>query len=339
MNNVGDMKYLRLIRKMDKILNTRYDFHKIATKIYQEMNKDLKVENFYIGFYNDEEKSMRFEMFIENSIEKKSRTSKFSYGLVEYIINSKKLLKIGKDLHKFCKKMRVDSARVSKYAKSWLGVPIMHRNTVKGVIAIQDNKKENAYSQYDEILLSTVASRLARVIENFRLSEEIQELSLIDDLTKIANRRHFDFVVEREMKRAIGYSRPLSIAIIALDDLKKLTDKYGLLVVNKMLVHLSLSIRKDIRDTDFIARYTDDEFVLLLPEANSAGALTVSERIRSAIEKTYVSIKGLGKKRITVSIGVATYPYNAETLTELVQNADKALCQAKELGNSLVEST
>ena len=88
----------------------------------------------------------------------------------------------------------------------------------------------------------------------------------------------------------------------------------------------------------FVETLIISAFILILPETNNSGAVKMSERIRYAVEKERVFIGGLGNKRITVSIGVSTYPHDAETLMELVQNANKALCQAKELGKNLVES-
>jgi diguanylate cyclase (GGDEF)-like protein len=144
-------------------------------------------------------------------------------------------------------------------------------------------------------------------------------------------------MLDREIRKAKWYSRPLSLAMIDLDDFKKFNDRYGHLNGDKMIVHIAHTLKRNIRDSDFVARYGGEEFAILFPELGDIAAAKVLERIRNAVEKKPLAIKGAGQKLMTISIGVATYPYNADDALELVQNADKALYQAKQLGKNRVE--
>jgi diguanylate cyclase (GGDEF)-like protein len=174
------------------------------------------------------------------------------------------------------------------------------------------------------------------VEENVRLSEEVRELSLIDEVTKIPNRRYFDLVLGMEVKKAKGYSRQLSIALIDLDHFRSLSARYGKNTSDKILLHLAQTLKRNVRDTDFVARYGGGEFVILLPETMNEAAVNVAERVRNAVERAPLKAKGLRKKKMTISLGVVTYPSSAESLPVLIEQAQKALSRAKQLGRNQV---
>ncbi len=328
--------YLGLLKQMEQIFSAPYDLSKTIKKIYQIFNKILKIRNFSIAFYNREENTINLETYAKDK--RQANIKKFNRGLIEHIILSKKPLMINKGFEKFCEKMQLESWHTDKVPKSWLGVPMISRERVEGMVFVEDYSKEDRYSEYDKILLSTLASKLAFLFENTRLEAKLDGLSLTDSLTQIANRRYLDLILEREMKRASGFSRPLSLALIEPDNIKVFSKKHRPDLGAKVLTHVARTIVKDVRDTDFFGRYTEHKFILVLPETNKNGAMTVGQRIRNTIEKERVGFKGLEKKEITVSIGIATYPYDAETLKELLENTDKALGQAQKMGKSQIAS-
>jgi len=221
--------------------------------------------------------------------------------------------------------------------RSEAAIPLKIRDEVIGVLDIESDKL-NAFSEKDLRMFSVFATQAAIAIENARLYDETKILSLTDGLTKIANRRHFDLTVESEVRKARGYSRSISLAMLDLDNFKHFNDRYGHQAGDRMLINIARILKESVRDTDFVARYGGEEFVIVFPETGNDAAIRVSERIRRAVEKCAVYVKGLGKKCTTVSLGVATYPYNAQDVAELVYNADKALYRAKQLGKNRVET-
>ncbi len=224
-----------------------------------------------------------------------------------------------------------------KTIRSEAAIPLMIKGEVIGVLDIESDKPA-AFTDKDLRMFSVFASQAAIAIENARLYNETKELSLTDALTRTANRRHFNLVLESEIKKARGYSRQLSLAMIDLDDFKVFNDNFGHVTGDKMLAHIADMLKENLRDTDFVARYGGEEFVIIFPETSHPLALKVSERLRSAVEIRHLNIKGKGKTKMTISIGVATYPGNAEDKVELVQIADRALYRAKKLGKNRVES-
>jgi len=224
-----------------------------------------------------------------------------------------------------------------KSIRSEAAIPLEIKGEVIGVLDIESDKPD-AFTDKDLRMFSVFASQAAVAIENARLYNETKELSLTDALTKTANRRHFNLVLDSEIKKARGYSRHLSLAMIDLDDFKVFNDDFGHVAGDKMLSHIADMLKDNLRDTDFVARYGGEEFVVIFPETSHPLALKVSERLRNAVETRQLNIKGKGRKKMTISIGVATYPGNAEDKVELVQIADRALYRAKKLGKNRVES-
>jgi len=223
-----------------------------------------------------------------------------------------------------------------KSIRSEAAIPLKIRGDVIGVLDIESDKL-GAFSDKDLRMFSVFASQAAIAIENARLFDETKALSLTDGLTKAANRRHFDLMLESELKKARGYSRPLSLAMIDLDDFKQYNDKYGHLAGDKMLINIAHALKKNVRDTDFVARYGGEEFVIIFPETNNALAVRVSERIRRAVESV-LQMKKTVRNRMTISVGVASFPANADNQIDLIHTADKALYRAKQLGKNRVET-
>lgn len=156
-------------------------------------------------------------------------------------------------------------------------------------------------------------------------------MSETDDLTELLNRRGFAVAADRLFGQAVRYHRALSILMIDSDNLKQVNDSLGHDAGDRLLKLLAKSIQGQLRDTDIIARYGGDEFVILLTETPAHGALDVADRIRHSVSNTPLGSYG-GSIKTTVSIGIATYPEDGRTLDALVANADEAMYKAKKGG-------
>jgi diguanylate cyclase (GGDEF)-like protein len=160
-------------------------------------------------------------------------------------------------------------------------------------------------------------------------------MSETDELTELLNRRGFAIAADRLFGQAVRYERALSVLMIDSDNLKLVNDSFGHKAGDRLLTLLVKSIQRQLRDTDIIARYGGDEFVVLLPETPTIGALDVADRIRNSVANTLLEIDGKTIK-ISVSMGVATYPGDGRTLDSLVANADEAMYRAKTAGRDRV---
>lgn len=161
-----------------------------------------------------------------------------------------------------------------------------------------------------------------------------KQMSVTDSLTKLYNRRHFDVEFEREFKRAKRYSNDLSIAIIDIDFFKKVNDTYGHCCGDYVLKEAAYLMMQNFRQTDTIFRYGGEEFVIILTETNAENSVVPLERLRKKFENNKFLYNG-NELKITISVGISSNN-NFETALQMLENADKALYNAKENGRNKV---
>jgi diguanylate cyclase (GGDEF)-like protein len=161
-------------------------------------------------------------------------------------------------------------------------------------------------------------------------------LSETDELTGLFNTRGFAIAADRLFGQAQRYNRPASVLMIDSDNLKAVNDSHGHEAGNRLLRHLTKTIQAELRYTDVPARYGGDEFVVLLPETPEKGAIEVAERIRDSVAGNPVELEGR-RVACSVSIGIASFPGDGQSIDALIARADRAMYQAKQSGRNRVE--
>jgi len=177
-------------------------------------------------------------------------------------------------------------------------------------------------------------------LELIEMNKELERLCLLDGLTGVANRRHFDKYIQDEMDRGIREKTPLSLIMIDIDYFKAYNDTYGHLVGDDCLKQVASNLAKIVkRPTDLIARYGGEEFAAVLPNTDLAGAISVAKKLRSGIEQLEIPhSKSSISSFVTVSLGVSVDglpKYNG--ISTLIATADDALYKAKHLGRNNVQ--
>jgi diguanylate cyclase (GGDEF)-like protein len=171
--------------------------------------------------------------------------------------------------------------------------------------------------------------------EQRRAREEALRLSRFDHLTGLYSRSFFTSTVEREIQRAARTGRPFAMLMFDLDALKAANDRFGHDSGDRLLQAVADILRDDIRVTDVAARYAGDEFVLLLPETDLAGALRVAEKLRVDISRLTLP-NDSSLIRTSASIGLVTYPDDGHSWSELIRRADLAMYEAKRRGRDQI---
>jgi two-component system cell cycle response regulator len=171
---------------------------------------------------------------------------------------------------------------------------------------------------------------------NAQRNAQVQSLIYIDDLTKLYNSRYLNVVLDREMKRSERYRNFFSVLFMDIDFFKRVNDAHGHLVGSRVLTEVGAVLRSCVRDSDTVARYGGDEFVVLLVETNADEAMLVAERMRKAVESERL-VQSMGLDiRLTISIGIAAFPEHATTKQHLLTLADQAMYRGKESTRNVV---
>jgi diguanylate cyclase (GGDEF)-like protein len=187
------------------------------------------------------------------------------------------------------------------------------------------------------IIAPTMSFQMLRLLSDLDQAEEkLKILSNTDQLTQTYNRRFFMQFGEQELKRAQRYGETLSIALLDIDNFKKINDNAGHLIGDKVLQKLSYFLKDEIRQSDLFARYGGDEFVFLFPKTDRQQALIWAERLYEKFAATSINLKAL-EIQPSFSIGLASFDSTPANLDDLLAMADRALYQAKKSGgNKLV---
>jgi len=157
--------------------------------------------------------------------------------------------------------------------------------------------------------------------------ELYQELSILDGLTGVYNRRYLDEILRREIERTKRYNQPLSLLMLDIDNFKKYNDTHGHLAGDEILKKMANFLVEALRAVDIVFRYGGEEFVVLLPQTLKQGAVEVAKRLIN-LERQ--------KLPLTVSIGLASFPEDGQEMEELLHKVDMALYQAKHMGKDRI---
>ncbi len=211
-----------------------------------------------------------------------------------------------------------------------LCLPLMLNGAAIGVINMTNKKDGKKFSDQDVELMTTLADQAAVAINNAQL----YDLAVTDGLTKLYLHRYFQMKLQTEIRRSERYGHKTSVILTDIDHFKKFNDTYGHQTGDFVLTETARVIKKSLRDIDTPCRYGGEEFVVILPETDQAGAMITAERLRSAIEQhEFKDSKGQSYK-VMISLGVSTYPDHAKDRLLLIKAADKALYVSKETGRN-----
>lgn len=208
------------------------------------------------------------------------------------------------------------------------------RQAVWAVVGLESNRS-GVYSQSELQLLKTIMANVSTALTKARMYTEMEKLATIDGLTQIANHRKFQDIMTMELERSQRYNTPLTLLLMDIDHFKKFNDTYGHPVGDLVLQMVARALQGSIRNTDYCARYGGEEFVVVLIQADEAQARMLSERVRKAVESMEVRNEDKVLK-VTVSIGSATFPFDAQDKQGLIDNADKAMYASKQGGRNRV---
>jgi diguanylate cyclase (GGDEF)-like protein len=173
-------------------------------------------------------------------------------------------------------------------------------------------------------------------IAGLNLRTILEHQSIRDSLTTLFNRRFMEIALDRELRRAVRHQKPLAVLMLDIDHFKQLNDTYGHEAGDVVLREVAGVMRQAVRSEDTVCRYGGEEFVAILPELGTEDALSRAESIRHMVSELRIYHRGQALREVTISIGVAVYPNNGDSLDQLLSLSDRALYEAKHLGRNRV---
>lgn len=337
--------YIVLSREKDNLKIAYEEKFKYLVEITKSLQETLKLDRVFIKILNTLSEKFDYKPVFIYLIEKSSNNvclrciacpgvvSFEGLDIYNIIIEDKNspifsMIENKKIITKFSSSEFTNKIKLSEMTL----LPIISRNRTIGLL-VTKRLTENQ----DLLPLTIFINEAGLAIENAQLFEKVEELSILDALTGVYNRRYFDKQISLELELAKRYKSCLSLGMIDIDDFKHYNDTNGHTAGDECLKQIASIITSMIRSGDTVARYGGEEFVVILPATDKDGSLIACQKILKAIETNpfkYGEKQPLG--RVTVSIGIATFPTDAQDSYALVNSADKSLYQAKTTGKNRI---
>ena len=319
-----EAKETALLYEVSQSLISTLDFDQLLKNILQHLKETFDFLNISVLLVDEEQQMLYTHSSISYSPEDTNLRLRIGKdGITGHVAKNKRMY--------YSPDVQKDNYYVAGNSKTRSEVcfPLLIGERLIGVLDVE-SARVDGFAPDALRLLSSLSAQIAIAIDNARLYAETKKLSLTDPLTLLSNRRSFDIFIDAEIRRAERYRRTFVVMMIDFDNFKNYNDKYGHTAGDAVLQKLSKIMKDIIRDVDFLCRYGGDEFVSILPETDASYALDVAERMRKKIAAQKIQPK------ITLSIGIASFPHDARDKSRLIDLADQACYEAKQRGGNRV---
>ncbi len=227
--------------------------------------------------------------------------------------------------------------RADNNLTSEICVPLLKEGNVLGTLNVESDENR-ILTEEDVELLTTLSSPIALAVDNARLHAQVKEMAMTDAVSGLSNRHALEQILTAEVERSRRLGHPLSLIIFDIDSFKAYNDKWGRPAGDIRLKATAKMIQAILRKYDVAARYGGDEFAIILPNTDEAGAFEFAKRLQSSARAstTEIPIQGKGVSGHTLSIGVASMPSKGNSMEALLLAADHAEMTAKHLGKNQI---
>ena len=214
-------------------------------------------------------------------------------------------------------------------------VPLKAKDKVNGIIIADNFITKKPITKDDIRMLTMLANQAGLAIENSQLYEKTVIRGHTDSLTEIWNHGYFQYLLHSELEKARATKSLLSLIMVDMDDFKIYNDALGHQAGDKVLKDLARLLKDQSRKMDFVCRYGGEEFAVILPQTDKKEAFLIAERLRQGVQNhPFAHAEILPAKKLTVSLGVATFPENGSLPHELITYSDQMLYEAKHKGKN-----
>jgi diguanylate cyclase (GGDEF)-like protein len=320
-------RHLAFLNSISKLAISSEDAEQMMADIVREIQKNFRYDHIGIGIMD----------YVTKDIEIKAEAGTTSQTLGRRIpVGSGVLGKVARSgVSALVQNAgRGQLAGVLPESRAVLCLPISYGETLLGVLNIE-SVDESAFAPQDVLILNTLADLLATALHNSFVFQKLQQTSITDGLTGIKTRRFFWEALSSEWKRASRSGRPFSVVLIDLDKFKEVNDSLGHLEGDLVLARVGRLLEQKCRQSNVVARYGGDEFIILMPETGIEQAQALAERLRVWV----ATDPTLEEHQITGSFGVASFPVHGFSIEDLIRVADAGMYLAKKAGGNKVATS
>lgn len=322
---------LRALHEIGVAVSRELDLSSLYEVVHRETGRVLKVDAFYIALWDAERQTIHFPYSWDRGRCDIPEDTGLTGGPCGWVIRHRQPF-VATDENRGIRESG-DRFGTGEASRSALHVPMLLGDRVVGVMSTQSYDAD-AYGEEDLHLFQMVAGQTAVAVENARLYQAVQDLSVTDDLTGLPNRRAGMRRLEEELARAMTPDDELGILMLDLDHFKRVNDTYGHTTGDDLLREVADLLRVAVRQSDTVARWGGEEFLIVLPRTSREGVASVAEHLRSTVAAHSFLAGGMPLPQ-TITIGglCLTGCYNAPA-QHLLDAVDASLYRAKEAGRN-----
>ncbi len=324
-----------ILNEIIRIASTKLDKKSFIESTINQIKRFINTQEIYFAEYEPGSDTWTIFLFTSpgNYV---TKNHLLKQGMIGYVLQTREalFLKTKVEVLEFLDQNQRDNYGTIPF--SFMCVPMIFQDKVIGAIASQDITRENAFSEHDFKLFSTITSQISIAYENVNLFSRMEKLAVTDGLTGLFNRRYFFQLALKVFEDCQVRGQEISAIMLDIDDFKEINDTKGHLIGDQVLMQVAKTCRGSLREIDIICRYGGEEFAILLPNTKLDLAAQVAERIRNAVDGLLVNTEK-GVVTTTISLGVASCNQPESTLERLLDFSDQALYQAKAAGKNSVK--
>jgi diguanylate cyclase (GGDEF)-like protein len=312
------------------------DINEVLHLIYEQVNRVLHPDTFYIALYDEDVVELQYDIFIERGQTLQPFKQMLdNSGISGWVIRNRKPIFI-RFWDVEIEQLPFEASVVGIATQSVITVPLIAKNKIVGVMSVQALEPD-AFDQNHLRLLTSIAGQAAMALENARLHATVNDQAQRDALTGVFHHGSFLSKLQTSLKQAHAEHQNVGLIMMDIDKFKQYNDTYGHLVGDDVLRSAVVAIQNHLKGTDVVGRWGGEEFGIVLPGVSRTQARQIADRIRITLARNPVrDLHGRAIPAPTVSQGIAMYPEDATNIEELIDKADAALFHAKDLGRNQI---